>query len=185
MTTRFVCDWCVAEFEDRAQVASVDATIGAVNEKLHMCVECAPSHLRQHYPDEQKKVADGGDGAVDHHYDEATRDSEMVLAENLADTAGDEHALLKPGDIAIDLVTRQPLYVADRVADTLPEYHADEGFDLLTYKQHAYLPVRMDDPVFECVFVGGLDDLHSFSDTYSYPAGRLARVPVELAGDSE
>lgn len=60
MSTLYLCDWCDVEFEDREQVASVDLTIGAVNEKLHMCAECAPSHLRQHYPDEQEKVADGG-----------------------------------------------------------------------------------------------------------------------------
>jgi hypothetical protein len=60
MSTRYVCDWCGDEHADREQVANADVTIGAVNERLHLCVECAPDHLRQHYPDKQKKVTDGG-----------------------------------------------------------------------------------------------------------------------------
>lgn len=132
-----------------------------------------------------KLIADGGTGAVDHDYDESELSASEQLAGAVADMDGRGHDRLQAGDIAIDLVSRQPLYVRERVAETVVDYYDAEGFDLATYKQHHYLPVRTSDPVFECVFIGGLDDLHRFSDTYSYPAGRLARVPVELAGDGD
>jgi len=124
-------------------------------------------------------------GAVDHDYDEAEQGAREVLTERLVESEGLEHAGLQSGDIAFDLVTRQPLYVAGRVADDLAEYYEREGFDLLNYKQHKFLPVTIDDAVFECVFIGGIEDLHSFSDTYDYPAGRLARVPVYMAGGDD
>jgi len=51
MTTKYVCDWCGSETFDRDHVASADVTIGATNETMHMCVECAPDGIRQHYPE--------------------------------------------------------------------------------------------------------------------------------------
>jgi len=174
---------------------ATEGTLDALENNDHgtphqTCPFCDATDVRlaEHLPEcpGREVRADGGtQGAVDHDYDEAARDSAAVLADTVADTAGDEHALLKGGDVAIDLVTRQPLYVVARVADDLVEYYDEEDFDLLTYKQHTYLPVRRDDPVFKCVFIGGLDDLHSFSDTYDYPAGRLARVPIEIAGGED
>lgn len=134
---------------------------------------------------EREVVPDGGtEGAIDNGFDEAEKAPETVLAEAKTDQGG-EHALLSGGDLAVDLVTRQPLYVIRCVADDLATYYDDEDFNLLTYKQHQYLPVRMSDPVFKCVFVGDLEDLHHERTTYDYPAGRLARVPVELAGGDE
>ena len=132
-------------------------------------------------------VTDGGttDGAIDNEFDEAELSARDQLLETYASVESPTHGALTPGDIAIDMVTRQPVAVTDRVADDLAEYYDREEFDLLNYKQHPWLPVTIDDAVFECVFIGGLDDLHSFSNTYSYPAGRLARVPVELAGGGD
>lgn len=124
-------------------------------------------------------------GAIDNEFEDAEKDAETLLTEHLDNSDGLEHAALQSGDIAFDLVTRQPLFVAGRKADTLVEYFKDEEFDLLTYKQHKFLPVRIDDPVFECVFIGDIEGLHSFSDTYDYPAGRLARVPVYMAGGDD
>lgn len=133
--------------------------------------------------DDVRKITDGG--AIDNDFEDAERSPETILADAQAEQGG-EHELLHNGDLAIDLVTRQPLYIVRCVASTLPAYYENEEFDLLTYKQHQYLPVRMDDPVFECVFVGDLDDLHRERKTYSYPAGRLARVPIEqLAGGED
>ncbi|WP_135535359.1 hypothetical protein [Halostella pelagica] len=93
------------------------------------------------------------------------------------------------GGLAFDLVTRQPLFVRQRVADTLGEYYDAEGFDLADYKAHAYLPVRPDDAVYECVFISEItaESLHEWGSakTYDYPRGRLAHVPVEEAwGDA-
>jgi len=117
------------------------------------------------------------DGAVDNGYGDAERDPRSVLAERAAQRGG-EHAIMASGDIAIDLVTREVLRILEPVAPDLPTYYDDEGVDLLTYNQHQYLPVRMDDIVFRCVFVGDLDELHRERKTYDYPAGRLARVPL-------
>jgi hypothetical protein len=134
---------------------------------------------------EVRQVTDGG--AIDNEFEDVERSPETILAEARAEQ-GSEHELMSGGDLAIDLVTRQPLYIISCAAPNLPAYYEQEEFDLLTYKQHQYLPVRMDDPVFECVFVGDLDDLHHERKTYDYPAGRLARVPLvaQLAeGDAQ
>ena len=118
-------------------------------------------------------------GAIDNSFDDAERDAREQLAESAAEHQRD----LQKGDIAIDLVTRQPLFVVGVSAETLPAYYDREGFDLLNYKSHPYLPVRMDDRVLECVFVPRkVESVHSMGKSYDYPAGRLARVPIERAG---
>jgi len=117
------------------------------------------------------------EGAVDHGFDENEQSYEARLADALEGIQTEPMA----GGIAYDLVTRQPMFVCSKVADSLGEYYAAEGFDLRTYKMHAYLPVRPDDAVYECVFIGDLDSLHTSRKTYDYPRGRLAHVPVEQA----
>jgi hypothetical protein len=57
------------------------------------------------------------------------------------------------GGVAIDLVTRQPLFVRQVKYDDLREHYREEGYNLLTYKTHPYLPVTADDAVYECVFI--------------------------------
>lgn len=127
----------------------------------------------------------GTQGAVDHAYNEAERSAREELEGELANLGAPTHDGLSAGDIAFDLVTRQPLFILDTVAPDLVTHYEREEFDLASYKQHGWLPVTLDDAVYECAFLGSLDDLHSFSNTYHYPAGRLARVPVELAGGDE
>lgn len=70
MTTLFECDWCGDVIEDREKVAHADVTIGSQAESLHLCVKCAPDHLRQYYPsaageDDEERVVetDGGETA--------------------------------------------------------------------------------------------------------------------------
>jgi hypothetical protein len=90
-----------------------------------------------------------------------------------------------PGGLALDLVTRQLLFIREQVAPDLEAYYEAESFDLATYGPHPFLPVALDDAVFECVYVSevsvqGLDDWGS-TKTYDFPAGRLAHVPAEMA----
>jgi len=113
------------------------------------------------------------DGAVDHDYDDAA-----ALGADVPEGPTDP----MPGGVAFDLVTRQLLFVHERVADDLHEYHEREGFDLLSYKTHPYLPVSEDDAVFECVFIPtSAEGAHKPGNTYDYPEGRLMHVPVEQA----
>lgn len=118
-------------------------------------------------------------GAIDNSFDEFEKSYEDQLADALDDVATEPMA----GGLAFDLVTRQPLFVRRVVAESLGEYYESEGFDLATYKAHPYLPVRPDDPVYECVFVSEItaDGLNGWdsSKTYDYPRGRLAHVPIE------
>ena len=119
------------------------------------------------------------EGAIDNTFDEGERDPKEVLAEAAAEHQRD----LEVGDVAIDLVTRQPLLVTDIAASSLPAYYDAEAFDLLNYKAHPYLPVRMDDRVLNCVFVPRkVEGVHKMGKEYAYPEGRLARVPIERAG---
>jgi len=123
------------------------------------------------------------EGAIDNSFNEAERDPKEVLAE----AAAEHRREIGKGDVCIDLVTRQPLYVTGIVATSLPVYYGAEGLDLLNYKAHPYLPVRMDDRVLNCVFVPrSVEGVHNAGKKYAYPEGRLARVPIERAGgDSE
>lgn len=111
-------------------------------------------------------------GAVDNDYDDAV---ELGVGDDVATEP-------MAGGVALDLVTRQPLFVRRRVADDLREYYEAEGFDLLSYKTHPYLPVTVDDPVFECVFVSrSAEGAHNPGKTYDFPRGRLMHLPVEQA----
>ena len=122
------------------------------------------------------------DGAVDHDYDDAERDYDAQLADALADVQREP----TPGGIAIDIVTRQAMFVKEQVADTCREYYEAEGFDLVTYKTHPFLPgVDADNAVYECVFVdSNPENAHKPGRTYDYPEGRLMHLPVELAWDA-
>lgn len=117
------------------------------------------------------------DGAIDSDFDDAV---ELGL---------DDDVQTEPmvGGVALDLVTRQTLFICGVAADTVREhYQQSEGdFDLLSYKMHPYLPVREDDTVFECVFVPGAEKAHKPGKTYDYPRGRLMHLPVEKAWGDE
>lgn len=120
------------------------------------------------------------DGAVDNDYDDAERSP----AEQLQADQPDMTAPVA-GGLAFDLVTRQLLFVRREVADDLATYYAEENFDLLNYGPHPFLPVTIEDTVFECVYVDDLSaqSLADFGSqkTYSFPRGRLAAVPVQEA----
>lgn len=124
------------------------------------------------------------DGAIDNDFDDAEASTrEQMLA--------DQPEMNAPvsGGLAIDLVTRQLLFVRQAVADDLASYNDDEDFDLLNYGPHAYLPVTIDDTVFECVYVDdvGMQDIDGMASkkTYDFPGGRLAAVPVHEVWDND
>lgn len=114
-------------------------------------------------------------GAIDNSFSDAEREIRETMIEKY------EEYNTEPmiGDVCIDLVTRQPLYVIDVVAESLPEYFDRKSFDLLNYNQHPYMPISIDDTVYTCVFINKLESVHSERKTYDYPRGRLCRVPVE------
>jgi hypothetical protein len=123
-------------------------------------------------------ATDGGEGAIDAGFEDAERSYEEQLADALEGINTEPMA----GGIVIDLVTRQPMFVREKVADDLAEYYDEEDFDLATYKGHPYLPVRPDDAVYDCVFISrSVEDAHNAGKTYAYPRGRLMVVPVDEA----
>lgn len=121
-------------------------------------------------------------GAIDNDY----ADAEQAYAEQVAAALDGVRTDPVPGSLAIDMVTRQLLFVRERVADDLAAYYEAEGFDLLTYGPHPFLPgVTGNNAVYECYYandlsIDSLDDLGKRRD-YDFPAGRLAVVPIELA----
>lgn len=122
-------------------------------------------------------------GAVDNDYDDALKDAREEVEGALAEIQRDP----VQGGLAIDLVTRQPLFIRRQVAETLVEYYEREGFDLSTYNGHPWLPITADDAVYECVFVPrDPGEVHKIKQTYDYPRGRLMTIPVwEAWGDDE
>lgn len=119
------------------------------------------------------------DGAIDNEFTDAERPPD----ERLFDAAAGYTRELSTGDVAVDLVTGQPVYVIAHVSTSVVDFLETEEFDLLTYKYHPYLPITAGDPVFECVFIptNAQDLIHpdKSTSTYDFPRGRLARVAIE------
>ncbi|MFW5905617.1 MAG: hypothetical protein ACOCUO_02095 [archaeon] len=118
-------------------------------------------------------------GAIDQDFDEAELSYEERVDEAL------EGINTKPmqGGIAIDIVTRQAVFVRQQVADTLEEYYEKEGFDLATYKMHPWLPgIDVDNAVYECSYIdGNPQNAHKQGRTYDFPEARLMALPVDLS----
>lgn len=120
------------------------------------------------------------DGAIDNDWSDSERSTREVLEAAVEDLDRE----LSAGSIALDLVTRQPLFVHKQVADDLVEYYEREEFDLFSYKTHPYLPVELSDRVFECVFIAhDPSKAHNAGKTYSFPEGRLMKLPISEAWD--
>lgn len=121
-------------------------------------------------------------GAIDNEFAEAEQSAEEVLTDAVADLPTEPQV----GGIAFDLITRQPLFIQSIAAETVVKYYETEDFDLLSYKTHPYLPVSMEDTVYECVYITSqAQGAHKPGQTYDFPRGRLMTVPVELAGDED
>lgn len=119
------------------------------------------------------------DGAIDNDFD----DSEQSYDEQVASALADINTDPLEGGVAIDLVTRQTLFVRQQVAETCRDYYEAEGFDLVTYKMHPWLPgIGPENAVYECVYVDdNPQNVHKPGKTYDFPAARLMAVPVDLA----
>lgn len=124
------------------------------------------------------------DGAIDADWGENERD----YAEQVADALEDVRTEPMAGAPAIDIVTRQTVFVRDVVADSLAEYYEREGFDLYTYKMHPWLPgISVDNSVYECVYLdANPQNAHKVGKTYDFPEARIMHYPAEMAwNDSE
>jgi hypothetical protein len=121
-------------------------------------------------------------GAIDNEFDEAEQSPKKVFEEAIEELDCD----LEAGSVALDLVTRQPLYVHEHVADDLYEYYERDGFDLYSYKSHPSLPVEPTDSVFECVYIAhDPQQAHNAGKCYDFPEGRLMKVPLAEAWDDD
>lgn len=124
-------------------------------------------------------------GAIDHDFEEGEQSYEERVEGALEGIQTEPVA----GGIVVDIVTRQLLFVHEKVAPDLATYYDEEGFDLATYGPHPWLPVTFDDAAFECVYLSdvSLEKLGDWGDvkTYDFPAGRLAPVPVHMAWDGQ
>lgn len=124
-------------------------------------------------------------GAVDSDFDDAAHD----VRDRIESELDDFPTSIERGDIVIDLVKDRPLFVRGIEADSAVEYADGNGnFNLTTYKAHPWLPVTPDDTVFDCAFVPTTADkipTDAEDQSYAYPEGRLARVPVEYLFDKE
>ena len=119
------------------------------------------------------------DGAIDHDWEDSEADYDQRVREALANVQTEP----VQGGVAIDIVTRQAVFVRERVAETCREYHADEGFDLVTYKMHPWLPgIGPENAVYECSYIdGNPQNAHKQGKTYDFPSARLMHLPVEMS----
>lgn len=119
------------------------------------------------------------DSAIDTDFDEAEQSYDERVAAALADVRTEPIR----GSVAIDLVTRQAVFVRDQVTETCREYYDAEGFDLVTYKMHPWLPgIGPENAVYECVYVdGNPQNAHKPGKSYDFPSARLMPLPVEQA----
>ena len=121
--------------------------------------------------------------AIDHDFD----DAEQTYDEQIEAALSDINTRPLDGGVAIDIVTRQAVFVRQRVADTCREYYDAEGFDLVTYKMHPWLPgIGPENTVYECSYIdGNPQNAHNQGKTYDFPSARLMHLPVELAWNDE
>ena len=119
------------------------------------------------------------DGAVDNDFDE----NELNYEEQLENALEGINTEPLEGGVAIDIVTRQAVFVRQRVADTCREYYEEEGFDLVTYKTHPWLPgIGPENAVFECSYIdGNPQNAHKQGRTYDFPRARLMALPIDLS----
>lgn len=108
-------------------------------------------------------------------------ESRREYIKRVSDKLKAERAEPEEGGVVIDLVTRQPMIVNRKKADSLAEYWVEHTFDLATYKQHAFLPIHLEDAVYECAFINDVNSLHTSRKSYDFPRGRLATVPMHKA----
>jgi hypothetical protein len=122
------------------------------------------------------------DSAVDNDY----ADAEQTYDDQLADALDGVRQAPMPGGIAIDIVTRQAMFVRSKVADTCREYYHEEGFDLVTYKMHPFLPgIGPENAVYEAVYLdGNPQNAHKPGRCYDFPEARLMHFPAEMAWDA-
>ena len=122
------------------------------------------------------------DGAVDSDYDDALSDYRERVADALDGVQQEPMA----GGVAIDIVTRQAMLVRRKVADSCAEYYEEEGFDLVTYKMHPWLPgIGPDNAVYEAVYLdGNPQNAHKPGKLYDFPEARLMHFPAEKAWES-
>lgn len=118
------------------------------------------------------------EGAVDQDYD----DAELAYHQRVANAVEDVQIDPVEGGVAIDLVTRQPVYVHEKKYDSLEDHYEAEGYDLSTYKMHPYLPgINIFNAVYECVYIdANPENAHKEKKTYDFPQGRLMHLPLEL-----
>jgi len=122
---------------------------------------------------------DDAQGAIDSDFDDAESSYEERVAEALDEVQTEPVA----GGVAIDIVTRQAVFVRQQVADDLAYYYEAEDFDLLTYKMHPWLPgIGVDNAVYECSYIdGNPQNAHKQGRTYDFPEARLMHLPVDLS----
>jgi len=122
------------------------------------------------------------ESAVDNDYE----DAEQSYDDQLADALDGVPTEPLEGGLAIDIVTRQAVFVREAVADTCRDYYHDEGFDLVTYKMHPWLPgIGPENTVYECVYVdGNPQNAHKPGRTYDFPEARLMSLPIQMAWDA-
>lgn len=118
-------------------------------------------------------------GAIDNDFDDSEKSYDDRVADALADVRTDP----MPGGVAIDLVTRQAVFVRQQVAETCREYEEENNFDLVTYKMHPWLPgISPENAVYECSYIdGNPQNAHKQGKTYDFPSARLMHLPVEMS----
>jgi len=92
----------------------------------------------------------------------------------------DVDARIKCGDVCHDVLGSGKVQVLRKAADSVAEFSHREDFDLAEYKAHPLIDIDDDQAVWTCVYLPD-EPTTSFSGTYDFPAGRLARIPVEEA----
>lgn len=120
-------------------------------------------------------------GAIDRDFDEAELSYDQRVESVLRDVQQDPQA----GGIAIDLITRQAVFVRQQTYDNCRDHYEEEGYCLVTYKGHPWLPgISVENAVYECSYIdGNPQNAHKQGKTYEFPSARLMALPIELSWD--
>jgi hypothetical protein len=127
-------------------------------------------------------MTDSTQGAIDQEFSDGERTYDEQLEAALEDVPTEP----LEGGVAIDVVTRQAVYIRQQVADTCREYYHENDFCLVSYKMHPWLPgIGPDNCVYECSYIDpNPQNAHKQGKTYDFPEARLMPLPLPMAWDA-
>jgi hypothetical protein len=153
----------------------------ANDERRYGVTETVDDHDDESTPEVDPQIRCDG-GAIDNDFDDAEGPPAAQMADELEEERDGAPVTPTAGDVAVDLLTHQPVYIEVDYEQNVVQYYDETGFNLMAHKANAYLQIQPTDLVVGAVYIGSdPQSLHKPGKIYPMPVSRLARIPTENA----